>query len=190
MKKVILFLLFFDALSNAQFDTLILNPETKEYSFSEVIEVEGFTQDQLYTNANIWFVDAFRSANHVIQMNDKASGILMGKGYGKFITEDGINSLHKDLYFTIKVQVKDGRYKYEVRNMYFHSPAFYMGSTYFSSWERSAEDMLDPKELFKKNGEIKPLKSYYYYGLLEVIEYTVNELKRQMGSGKDVKDGW
>lgn len=74
--------------------------------YSEVIEADG-TKDELYTRARTWFAETFNDSRGVIQMDDKDAGIIIGKG--KFIyTDNGAT------HFTIKIQVKDGRYKYDI----------------------------------------------------------------------------
>lgn len=74
MKSTILFLGFALAsqLVNGQEKLLDVLPlEKRKVSYSEVVQVEGATQSELYKRAKVWFVNAFRSANDVIQLDDK-----------------------------------------------------------------------------------------------------------------------
>ena len=74
--------------------------------FNEVITTERMSSDDIYIRANMWFVDAFKNAESVIQFSDKASGTIKGKyvsdlvisGYQQFLTTT-----------TITVEVRDGR---------------------------------------------------------------------------------
>jgi hypothetical protein len=47
--------------------------------YISVINVPSASQDVLYRRANSWFVDAFGSAESVIQYQDKEEGIIKGK---------------------------------------------------------------------------------------------------------------
>jgi hypothetical protein len=95
----------------SQRELLPLNPETRLIEFTELVTVDSsLTQEILHYKAKEWFAQSFRSANDVIQMDDKDAGIIIGKGL--FSTRYTVGDIH----FTMKVQVKDGRYKYWISN--------------------------------------------------------------------------
>ena len=96
--------------------------ENREIYYSDVVKTDSLNKDELFNLTKQWFVDAFKSANDVIQMEDKEYGILTGKGYfeqsftlylGKMF---GSRTYNSNIYFTAKIQCKDGRYKYEFYN--------------------------------------------------------------------------
>jgi len=74
--------------------------------YNEVINVDEMSSDDIYIKANMWFVDAFKNADSVIQFSDKQSGTIKGKyvsdlvlsGYQQYLTTT-----------TITVEVKGGR---------------------------------------------------------------------------------
>jgi hypothetical protein len=74
--------------------------------YNEVINVDGMSADDIYIKANMWFVDAFKNADSVIQFSDKGSGTIKGKyvsdliisGYQQYLTTT-----------TITVEVREGR---------------------------------------------------------------------------------
>jgi hypothetical protein len=74
-------------------------------TYSEVIDVPNVSMSDLYVRANLWFVDAFRSAKSVIEYSDKESGIIKGKY--SFLTSTG----KWWIISVITVEVRDGRYK-------------------------------------------------------------------------------
>jgi hypothetical protein len=87
------------------------NQETGLIEFTGLVKVDSsLTQQILYTKAKEWFANSFKSAKDVIQMDDKVAGIIVGKGNFSESKTCGI------VNFTMKVQVKDGRYKYWVSN--------------------------------------------------------------------------
>ncbi|MFA9371888.1 MAG: DUF4468 domain-containing protein [Labilibaculum antarcticum] len=87
----------------------------KEYT--EVVEVPGKNADQLYSTAREWFAETFKSADDVLQMDDPVAGKLIGKGLVKVPIVSGKYSVATNMRFTIKVFVKDGRYKCDITNI-------------------------------------------------------------------------
>lgn len=82
------------------------------------MEVLGVTKDQLYTRAYEWLAKAYRSANDVIQMQDKEAGRLVGKGTTT-VRVRGVSAGYVRHTFTI--YLKDGRYKYVLTDLV-HEP--------------------------------------------------------------------
>jgi len=77
-------------------------------TFVEVVDVNGMMRDGIYVRANMWFVDAFRQANSVIQFSDRESGVIMGK----YIFEiGGMPKNHYRISSTITVEARDERYR-------------------------------------------------------------------------------
>jgi hypothetical protein len=86
-------------------------------SFSKVIQTDSVGKIVLFVNINDWFATTYNSANDVIQMADKDAGIIIGNGsfsysFGKlaYLCYDGY------VKYTIKVNIKDNRYKVELTN--------------------------------------------------------------------------
>jgi Domain of unknown function (DUF4468) with TBP-like fold len=48
-------------------------------SYEKIIEVPNLSKDEIYIKANAWFVEEFKSAESVIQFQDKEAGKIMGK---------------------------------------------------------------------------------------------------------------
>jgi hypothetical protein len=115
-EKLKITLLFFLIGINAfpQKETLPINKETKLIEFSDLVFVDSaLTQNELYLRAKEWMARNFKSAKDVIQMEDKEAGIIIGKGY--FSLREGKSC---KIYFTLKIQVKNNRYKYWFSDFY------------------------------------------------------------------------
>lgn len=80
-------------------------------NFSEIVPVDGASKDDLYARTKIWFADTFKSSNDVIQLDDKDNGVIIGRG--KIVEKE------KKWDFTVKVQVKDQRFKVEFYDIYY-----------------------------------------------------------------------
>lgn len=70
--------------------SLPFDETTHQIAYQGVVEVPGVTKDQLYIRAHEWIAKAYRSANDVIQMQDKEAGRLVGKGSSKAVAR-GLN---------------------------------------------------------------------------------------------------
>ena len=106
MKKIFLFLVLLLSVLGA-------SAQEKPLEFSEVIQAEGKSAQELYVIVKAWVATNFRSANAVIQMDDKESGILIGKSYFDYRAPKGMIYRFIDGYisFTLNVQTRQGRYK-------------------------------------------------------------------------------
>ncbi len=75
----------------------------------------NITADKIFTQAHIWVAENFKDANSVVQVADREAGVIVGKGFFEIYVQETkrINAYYGSIYFTMKVQVKDGRFKYE-----------------------------------------------------------------------------
>lgn len=116
MKQAIIILLLFCS-------TQISAQEPGLDKFSEVVEVEGKTAQQLYGKAKEWFVLSFNSADAVIQLDDPDNKKLIGKGL-KTILQVGIAApIPINVNYTLVVETRDGRYKQSIKNIYYSAMA-------------------------------------------------------------------
>lgn len=107
-------LLFCPLFGKAQNDSALV--------FKAVVTVDSATKYQLFDRARTWFADYYKNSKALLQISDRESGELMGKpiisttyNYRYFGAD------HKtplDINATIRVVVKDGKYKYEIYDLY------------------------------------------------------------------------
>jgi len=95
-------------------------------SFEKVIKTDSIGKALLFSKIHEWFATTYNSANDVIQMVDKDAGIIIGKGsmkyfYGKHSSYNG------NINYTIKVYVKDNRYKVILSNFKHSGLGFDLG---------------------------------------------------------------
>lgn len=163
MKRIVtfFFLLIVCNVSFAQRATPFPTADGK-INYSEVVPVEGASKDELYARAKIWFANSFHSSNHVVQLDDKDNGIVLGKG--KIIDESSDGK--KTWEFTVKIQLKEGRYKVNLYDIYYKfendlsrvSPAvraiLEKETTYFNLDERYS-DRSSKRSPYDKKGNLK-----------------------------------
>jgi hypothetical protein len=116
LMKKIAFCLIFVGLMLISCATTTGTKITEPVTFAEVVEVENTSPDELFTKVNMWFVDAFRKADSVIQFSDKESGVIKGK-YVDDINIYQESGMYKGQYHihrissTITVEIREGRYR-------------------------------------------------------------------------------
>lgn len=81
------------------------------FTYQEVIDQPG-TPEELYTRAREWFVHAYKDANKVIQLDDKANSTIIGKG--KYMVYLSMNN--RFIQHTITIEAKENRYRYTITN--------------------------------------------------------------------------
>ena len=82
--------------------------------YGSVVQVPNVSKEELYEFARIWFVNSYRSAEDVLQHEDKESGLLIGKAYSNTpLTIRNVNTDVK-LHYTISIAVKENRFKYRI----------------------------------------------------------------------------
>jgi hypothetical protein len=93
----------------------IITYAQEKLTFSEVVTVDSTTKDQLFDKGREWFVDNFKDSKNVLEVNDKATGELLGKGSIKYSPDvSAAAAVTGWITFSIKIKVKDGKYKYEI----------------------------------------------------------------------------
>jgi hypothetical protein len=124
MKTFLTLLLCLSAgLAHAQVaDTVKLpvDPATQHITYTGVVQVPGVSQAELYTRAKLWFANTFKSATEVVQADEKEAGIVQGRGWAP-ISVHFIGpkrpTTNLRMWQTIKIMVKEGRYRYEITNL-------------------------------------------------------------------------
>ncbi|MDN4164875.1 DUF4468 domain-containing protein [Cytophagales bacterium LB-30] len=113
---IIFLILFYTNTINAQEKLLDILPlEDGRVTYSGVVQVNDVSRSQLYNNAKRWFIDTYTSGKDVIQLDDKESGEIIGKGYFEEVwMVTAYSGQNVNVWQTIKVQMKDGRYRYEI----------------------------------------------------------------------------
>lgn len=87
-------------------------------SVQEIVGFGDMSKSQIYKNSRQWVATSFKSAQNVIQMEDKEEGIIVLKGqadYPCYPDSDGMTTFRclgytdASIKFTLKIETKDGR---------------------------------------------------------------------------------
>lgn len=118
----------------------ILPLKDGKVTYVGIVQADSINKEELYKRTKRWFIDTYKSGKDVIQLDDKENGDLIGKGF--FETYWGQQTIN--IWQTIKVQVKDGRYRYEITDFnvkYYYAGEFVTGNRNIDmtleAWDKS-----------------------------------------------------
>lgn len=103
---------------NFDYDYLYLPRDTDGSVFYEkVVDASGKSASDLFSDARIWFLETFKYSKEVIQYEDKDAGIISGNGMINLELLSLGYIVQKPFYFSLRIEVKDGRYRYHISNI-------------------------------------------------------------------------
>lgn len=91
--------------------------DKEKFTISYIRKVDGIDKAALYDKIYQSLVDVFVNAKNVMQMQDKESGIIVCKGIvdGTLsFNMMGVKTGEESARFTLKIQVREGRYKIDI----------------------------------------------------------------------------
>lgn len=164
---------------------LPLNDENR-IEFSEVVQFEGMTKDQIYAKAMAWFAESYRSANDVIQMDDKEAGVMIGKGLVRYNIDLGMDgALPFSLRHVIKIEVREGRAKITMNNLLIRLNMKIGG---VEPQPEPAYNFMNDEILYKKNGKARKKPRLQKEHLFEFWTNTLNEIEKAVKENDS--DSW
>lgn len=150
-------------------------------SFERVIRVDTVGKSMIFIAINDWFATNYNSANDVIQMTDKDAGIIIGKGsmnyyYGRMSSYNG------NIKYTIKVYVKDNRYKVILTNFRHSGLSFNL-------------DLITDADIYATKGMYKNYHNKAWTDMKTQIEQYSNDIFKSLETktnniNKDNNDDW
>ena len=94
---------------------------TGKVSYQGVVQVPGATQAALYARAKKWFDTASGSTKPTIETNDPTAGKISGKT-SELVMQNFLGAnVQVPLWRTITIQVKPGRFRYQITDFAFDS---------------------------------------------------------------------
>lgn len=121
MFRIFIFIvsLTFTKSSISQSEQLSLPVKDGEVFYEFIVNIDSnILKKDIYNKAKLWFVESFKDSKNVLEIQDLENGKLTGKGVFN-IEPKILNSPATDCYFLINVDVKDGKYRLQIYNMYF-----------------------------------------------------------------------
>lgn len=125
-RLLLLGLLGFFSAARAQSQTLLpplpglpFDSLTHLPNYHGVVAVPGLSAAELQGRAREWVALTFQDAHQVTQLDDPARGVLIGRGYSRVEAHpEGTQAVSfYSLCFTFRLDFRDGRYRYELRDL-------------------------------------------------------------------------
>jgi len=156
---------------------------TRKVSFQGVVQVPGASQAVLYARAKKWFATAPGPTKMTIEVQDETAGKLTGKT-SELVMQNFLGAnVQVPLWRTIIVQVKPGRFRYQITDFAFDSSTGTGAVT-------PIENYLTPNALtFDDAGYPKPVLQ----STIEAIQRSGRQQAsaiRQTMTGKAADDNW
>jgi hypothetical protein len=156
---------------------LPIDSTTDQISFIRIVELPGTPKNQIYTRAREWFTFRYPDAKEVLQMEDADNGVLVGKAYRTF----NVGLLTERMQYTIKIYVKDNKYKAEITNIYYEDqPAKY--NSYSTGIAIRAEAWITDNALYKKDGKPRKNNATYKINTFQNVDFLLNSLETRIKS--------
>ena len=117
MKRLTLIVIFTFLCFNI-FCQEFMTDESGNIYYSAVVDVPNKTKNEIHVQANQWVAKNFKSANDVIQMNDKDAGKIIVKGGFEITTKFAGVMQNNIVYFLLDFSFKDNKYRYVMSDFY------------------------------------------------------------------------
>jgi hypothetical protein len=96
--------------------TPVLDKKTGQITFTDVVDVKGIPQTELYNRIKT-FYSTGTSSKEQIQLTDGAAGNMVGKAFMDVIINDGITTEKQRLWYTILVELHDAKFRYVLKEL-------------------------------------------------------------------------
>lgn len=118
MKKLIVLIVATAVLMSSFVGCVGLSP-APEQEISRIVVVENVTKEVIFEKTKIWIAENFNSSKAVLEYTNKEDGVIIGNG--KLImdgnTMDLLAGIVYRCYFTMRVDIKDSRFKISFLNL-------------------------------------------------------------------------
>jgi len=123
--KVIIFFII-AALGGTSLIAMAEPVDESERKFERIVELPGFSKDQIFDATRIWIAENFKSAKAVIEYENKEAGTIIGNGIIPYPASGGplkqVTFANWKVPFTMKVDIKDQRFRLTFSNIELDTP--------------------------------------------------------------------
>lgn len=162
---------------------LPMDSATGKVSYKAVVQAPGVSQAELYARAKKWFADAPSATKLPLLTADAAGGKLVGKT-SELVMQNVLGAnVQVPMWRTITIQVKPGRFRYQITDFAFDSGVGQAAVT-------PLENYIAPNVLtFDDAGYPKPVLQ----STIDAVQRSARQQAtsiRQSVSGKGADDNW
>ncbi len=170
--------LFLSAQEQQQSPQLPVDDKTGKISYIKVNEVSGATTAVLYQRALNWAMSFYKNPGDVIRERDSVAGKIVCKARFKIMNtpdKKGFATDAGNVMYTLTLQSKDGRYRYELTDFNWKQQSYY-----------ACEKWMD-----KSKPSYTPEFSHYLQQLNTTSQEALKSLEKAMSTAAETKaDDW
>lgn len=156
--------------------------EVGEVEYQSVEIADSMSATAIYQAVRLWFVETFPDSREVLEVDDKEQGLLIGTGWSNISGGSvGPYPIDNKLWFTLKIEIKEGRYRWKLYNLQRQAPPT---SIDYSPDKFSLESAYPPG---KPPGD--KVNRKFKKSTLENLQSTINSLRAAVKKAKK-SDGW
>jgi hypothetical protein len=119
---VLLFCLSFSAAAQEWKSPLPIDSATHKITYQGIVQVPGVTRLELYSRALSWFANFFGPSFDSLENSSPSNGSLTANGYTAFDYAFMGKAMPWAMWRRIKVEAKDGRYRYTITDFHLGGP--------------------------------------------------------------------
>lgn len=168
-RKIIIPLCLFLSFYLGQSQLIMIDGETGEYRYEEVVEAPGLSAGQIRERAEKWLSTYYVSEDSLHLDSTGVSRLCSSKIQWKLIKKN----IHIETFFDVNIKAKDGRYKYDFSN--FREGKMVRGDlqdmalkTYISRFPEAYQISIEEPVDNEMVNAINSLKYYIANGQMEV----------------------
>ncbi len=165
------------------------NETTGRIQFSNVIEIEGVSKNELYSRARKWFSDYYVSFEAVIDLEDREEGVITGRPRGTFPYKySSVSTYDIPMSYELSIYVKDGRFKYIATAInHVATPTQNNG---YSTAETPIEIHISDERIYKKNGKKREKFAQWKIGVIQSFRALEKDIITGMSKPISGNDDW
>jgi len=181
MKKIFALFVLFALNVTAQEKLEFPLNENGQIIFSEVVPAEGKAKQDLFTNSKMFFVNTYKVTQEKLKQNPEAFSVTDNQ-YSIMTVKMNGGDVKVKLFYTITIQSKDNKYKYEIKNIF----------TKTEVSETPLEKMFDKAAMEKvaQKPKLKENVTAYYKAINAEIETIKGNIKKEMAKSSATKSDW
>ena len=149
--------------------------ENNQVYYMEVVE-EGADAQELFKRANVWLRKFYKNPTGVVETADSVKGqMILKPQFSVFREKKEVKSVAGVIKYTLVIGFKDGRYRYEIKDVNLKAASYYPIERLFDPKEPNMEDNYNTLHEAHK----------YFTDLVEDLQAGMRE-----PSAKDKQDDW
>jgi len=146
MKSKLIVLIVIITIASKAIAQLPIDDETGKVVFTDVVELDGMTKDEIYQKAKYWVITTLKSGDNMVELDGTNSDQIIGTGNISLPDESISFCSNVVLNFKFIVKCKDNRLKYNIEN--FNLSCILSNNSLHST---GIENITPPKQFYNKN---------------------------------------